>query len=86
MVFFKSNESGTNVYLQRIFDIEAEWRIYASVVIGSNNGLSPVRWHSIIRSNNGLSSIRPKEHISTRSRQIAVLVELISNALLTQIK
>ena len=37
-----------------IYFIEAEWRIYASlnwVIIGSDNGLSPVRRQAIIRTN-----------------------------------
>ena len=43
--------------------IEAEWRLYASVnyaIIGSDNGLSPVRWQPIIWTHDGLLSIWPK--------------------------
>ena len=42
--------------------IEAEWRIYASVnktIIGSDNGLSPVRRQAIIKTNGGLLFIEP---------------------------
>ena len=41
---------------------EAELRIYAPVnytIIGSDNGLSPVRWQPIIRARDGLLSIGP---------------------------
>ena len=42
--------------------IEAEWRIYASAtwtIIGSDNGLSPVRRQDIIWTNAGILSIGP---------------------------
>ena len=42
--------------------IEAEWRIYASlnwVIIGSDNGLSPVRCQAIIWTNAGILLIGP---------------------------
>ena len=41
---------------------EAEWRIYALLnyaIIGSDNGLSPVRRQTIILTNDGLLSIWP---------------------------
>ena len=44
--------------------VDAEWRIYASVnyaIIGSDNGLSPVRPQPMISTNDGLLSIKRKE-------------------------
>ena len=44
--------------------IEAEWRIYASVnytIIGSDNGLLPVRHQAIIWTNAGILFIWPLE-------------------------
>ena len=42
--------------------IEAEWRMYASlnwIIIGSDNGLSPVRRQAIIWTNGGILLIGP---------------------------
>ena len=50
------------VLLTGFWLIEAEWRIYASlnwVIIGSDNGLSPVRRQAIIWTNAGILLIGP---------------------------
>ena len=42
--------------------IEAEWRIYASlnwVIIGADNGLSPVQRQAIIWTNDGILLMQP---------------------------
>ena len=58
--------------------IEAERRIYASVnwaIIGSNNGLSPVRHQAIIWTNAGLFSIR---HQGTYFNEISIEIQRFS--------
>ena len=57
---------------------EAEWRIYASptkAMIGSNNGLSPVRRQAIIWTNAILFSIRP---LGTNFSQIVSEIQIFS--------
>ena len=56
----------TQIAVNMTLNLGAEWRIYASVnhtIIGSNNGLSPVRWQSVIWTNYGLLLIRPQRKI-----------------------
>ena len=58
--------------------IEAEWRIYASAtwdIIGSDNGLLPVRRKAIIWTNAGILLI---EHLGTNFREILIEIHTLS--------
>ena len=58
--------------------IEAEWRIYASLtsaIIGSDNGLSPVRRSAIIWTNAGILLIGP---LGTIFSEISIGIETFS--------
>ena len=58
--------------------IEAEWRIYASlnwVIIGSDNGLSPVRHQAIIWTNAGILLIGP---LGTNFGEILIRIQTFS--------
>ena len=58
--------------------IEAEWRIYAlatQAIIGSDNGLSPVRHQTINWTNAGILSIEP---LGTNVSEILIEIQIFS--------
>ena len=58
--------------------MEAEWRIYASVnysIMGSDNGLSPVRRQAIIWTNVGVLLFGP---LGTNFSEIVIEIEIFS--------
>ena len=58
--------------------IEAEWRIYASLnraIIGSDNGLSPVRRQAIIWTNAGILLIEP---LGTNFSEVLIGIQTFS--------
>ena len=60
MIFINKSKNWTSIWFSYIWLIEAEWRIYAPVIIiGSDNGLSPGRRQAIIWNNAGILLIGP---------------------------